>query len=139
MKEEYLSRIKTVDRQLEQDQIIVESLILSDNVLRAFEKFRAAWEKYLEESSATLSAAAKNYNREDLEQLSDESRKLFEKAYQSLEALIEVNKNAPDSWTAFGKIVYKENRLAFLFLFIWGVALFFVLISFIYRRKASKN
>lgn len=139
MKEEYLKRIKSVELQLERNQDTIESLLFADQVQTAFKKFISDWEAYKDANSAALSVAEGNSDRRDIEQLKDVSRELYEKASQSLEDLLEADKRAPDSWTDFVKIVYKENRLAFVFLFIWGIAIFFVLVTICYRRKVKKN
>lgn len=126
-------------RQLELNQKELESLILIGRVQKAFEEFQTDWRLYVDASAATPSIADNDSNRRNFDQLQYESREIYENSIRSLEALIDANKQTPDSWAEFMKIVYKENRLAFVFLFIWGVATFLVLITIFYRKKAPKD
>ena len=137
-KEKNAGQMESVLQQLEQKMRAIGPMLVTNEENAAWAAFRADWTIYAKKSKAAPPLHTENSG---LQAITDRDRKLYElyeRVGHSLEMLIDAHAKAPDSWSAFIKIFFKENRLFLAFLYICGAsALLLVALSFYFKVGSS--
>ena len=137
-KDEYISRMESVLRQLQRDQKEFEPLVATGEEQAAYAAFNADWKTYLKESNATLALSKRELDQQAIAALAEHSRDLYENASRTLDTLVETNAKYPESWSDFTGVFFRANRLALTFLYICGVTVFLILVFTLYDRVKKR-
>ena len=138
-RDEYTVEMQSIVMQLQQKLKAVRPMLTTNTEQAALAAFDSDWRAYLKESSS-LNVSSKGQS--DLNVLAAIARKssvLFENAAHSLDALMDTHAKAPETWSHFMKLFFKENRISLPVLYIFGAASFLIIACNLFLRKVSRH